>query len=281
MAQDPFQHNLALLARGCPCSLFPMRHVFDHALAGALKMALRRGSDQALPRALAAALLRLPGRAAGAVATPCPMSYRALMRLPAPALHGILLSLPLLAVLIGLSLAIGSEADILWTFRVHKAENLLSRKAMFLVSDWANWSLYAVWLALLINGLRNGDRERVRLVLWFVAMQLLVNLVIVSGVKMALGRPRPLLEHGMFQAFTSNPHYHSLPSGHTAEITGATMPLALWRGKAALSLGLGLLVAATAFSRIYLYEHYPTDVLFGWAFGAFAGSAAYSFGTRR
>lgn len=199
------------------------------------------------------------------------MAYTPPMRIPAPARDFLLASLPLLALLAVLHASFDSTADLLWAFRLHKSEHNLARQAMFLATDWANLAMYAVYAALLARGLFKGDRGLVRLALIFVVVQIAVNLVLLTGVKMALGRPRPGTALKVFEFFTLDPRYHSLPSGHTAEITGSCLPLALRAGRPALSLALGCVAALVGFSRIYLNEHYPGDVFFGWVFGAFAG----------
>lgn len=199
------------------------------------------------------------------------MAYTPPMRIPAPARDFLLASLPLLALLAVLHASFASTADLLWAFRLHKSEHDLARQAMFLATDWANLALYAVWGLLLARGLVRGDRRMLRLALIFAVVQVAVNLVLVTGIKMALGRPRPGTALKVFEFFTLDSRYHSLPSGHTAEITGSCLPLAVWAGRPALSLALGCVVALVGFSRIYLNQHYPGDVFFGWAFGAFAG----------
>jgi undecaprenyl-diphosphatase len=54
-------------------------------------------------------------------------------------------------------------------------------------------------------------------------------------------------------------------------------PLILWAKRLPASLALGAAAALVAFSRIYLYQHYPSDVAFGWAFGVFSGWAVYEY----
>lgn len=199
------------------------------------------------------------------------MAYTLGMRIPVPLRDFLLVSLPLLILLAVLEASSASTGELMWALRLHKAENDLARQIMFWITDWSNFAVYAFYALLLARAVARGQRGLWRGVLIFAAVQIAVNLVLLTGVKMALGRPRPLTGLTIFQYFTLDSRFHSLPSGHTAEITGSCMPLAQYRSQPLLSLALGCVVALVGFSRIYLNEHYPGDVFFGWAFGAFAG----------
>ena len=199
------------------------------------------------------------------------MSYTSAMRISAPLRDFLLVSLPLLVLLAALYAFSPSTQDLMWALRVHKSENDLTRQIMFWITDWGNFAIYAVYAVLLARGVARGQRGLWRGVLIFAAVQVAVCLVVLTGVKMTLGRPRPNTGLEIFNFFTLDSRFHSLPSGHTAEITGSCLPLALYMGRTATSLALGCVVALVGFSRIYLNEHYPSDVFFGWAFGAFAG----------
>ena len=193
------------------------------------------------------------------------------MRIPVPARDFLLVSLPLLLLLAAFNVWAESTPDLMWSFRVHKSEHDLARQVMYWITDWGNFAVYAFYTLLMVRALARGQRGVWRGVLLFAAVQIAVNLVLLSGVKMVLGRPRPGTGLAVFEFFTTDPRFHSLPSGHTAEITGSCLPLALHKGRPLLSLALGCVVALVGFSRIYLNEHYPGDVFFGWVFGAFAG----------
>ncbi len=79
-----------------------------------------------------------------------------------------------------------------------------------------------------------------------------------------------LLEGG--KLLVSNPSDYSFPSGHTIASFEASVPLLLYKKR----LGIPALILAclVAFSRMYLYVHYPTDVIasviLGTAFAFFA-----------
>ncbi len=193
--------------------------------------------------------------------------------------HGIL-SLPLLAMLATLALGLGSESEVEAFFHAHRAAHPLLKSMMQMVSDWSNAAFYPVYAWILIQGLRSKDKGRVRLALAYVAVQLLVALLAVRLLKMSLGRPRPG-NGSLFMPMTADPGHHSMPSGHTTEIFGATAPLALRARGLAAPLLLGLACGVTGFSRIYLGWHHPSDVLAGWALGSLAGIAIHVIATRK
>ena len=65
-------------------------------------------------------------------------------------------------------------------------------------------------------------------------------------------------------------HDYSFPSGHTA--AAFTAVAALWfAGQKRFSLIVLILAVLIAFSRLYLYVHYPTDVLGGVVIGILCG----------
>jgi len=100
---------------------------------------------------------------------------------------------------------------------------------------------------------------------------LLMGLIICNLIlKPLAARIRPYdyqLEHfgTTIYLLISQPHDYSFPSGHTAASFEAATALFLYNRK----LGIPALVLAglIAFSRLYLYVHYPTDVLFSVALG--------------
>lgn len=200
------------------------------------------------------------------------------MRQTAATGHFLLVSIPLLATIAALFPLLGDEAQIIWAFRLHKDAYPAVKALATTITDFGNPVLYLAFAVILARGLRAGDPRRVRYALTYVAVQLVVCLLLVNLVKMGLGRPRPELGEALYHMLTTDPLYHSLPSGHTAEMTGTCLALALWLRHRGVSLFLGLLVALLGFSRVYLNQHYPSDVFFGWMFGALAGWATYAFG---
>jgi undecaprenyl-diphosphatase len=119
--------------------------------------------------------------------------------------------------------------------------------------------------------MRSRDRGgAVTLILVAVVTELL-NL----SLKEAFQRPRPSLFHEI-----ATLHSYSFPSGHamtSAAVYGSVAALlarAYPARRRAILLGACSLVFLIGLSRVYLGVHWITDVLAGWAAGAFIALAA-------
>ncbi|WP_272700481.1 phosphatase PAP2 family protein [Desulfovibrio sp. Fe33] len=187
--------------------------------------------------------------------------------------HWALYSAPLLLILAALWFGFDNERDVIVFFKDHRAAHAGFAAFMRFVTNWCNPVFYVYYAAMLFIAWRSGDRERLRFVLVLLVVQGLVAGLAVHFTKYVIGRPRP--DGGRWFAPLSGEYSHaSLPSGHTTEITGWTLPLALRASKQAVPVLLGLFVGLAGFSRIYLGWHHPTDVFFGWLLGSLGGFAA-------
>ncbi len=87
--------------------------------------------------------------------------------------------------------------------------------------------------------------------------------------KPLIGRVRPFAVNAGVQLLTPPPLDASFPSGHTASSFAAAV--SLWRARSPLRVPALVLAAVIAFSRLYLYVHWPTDVLGGLLLGSLLG----------
>lgn len=181
-------------------------------------------------------------------------------------------SLPLLAALIWLFFTFGSEPEVVRFFSGHRQAHPNLTSFFTIITDYGNIVFYAIYAWLLFKAWRTRDRKLARFVWVYILMQVIIALITVRFLKTTIGRPRPGYE-GLFQPMSGSGSMHSLPSGHTTEITGAALPFALRNRQLVFSLLIGLVIGLMGFSRIYLGWHHPTDVFFGWLLGSVTGFA--------
>ncbi len=177
-----------------------------------------------------------------------------------------------------IQLNFNSEVEVAMWFTAHAKANPDLKSFARIVTDWGNIAFYPIYLWFLITGImqRKKNKSRLRFALVFLAVQLTVSLLLVRIMKISIGKPRPG-EGTFFDPYSTRGGYHSMPSGHTTEIYGASVPLILRYQQILLTLALGVFAAAVAFSRIYLSWHHPSDVLCGWMIGSVAGFAIHLF----
>ncbi|BCS90127.1 phosphatase PAP2 family protein [Pseudodesulfovibrio sediminis] len=186
--------------------------------------------------------------------------------------HWAIFSAPLLILLAILWFGFSSEGDVAIYFKDHRLLHPALRSFMQVVTDWSNPLFYGVYAVMLLTAWRSGDRDRVRFILILLVCQGVVAGLAVHFLKSFIGRPRP--GQGLwFDPLTTRASQHSLPSGHTTEIIGWSLPLSLRIDKIWLTVLMSLFIGLVGFSRVYLGWHHPSDVFFGWLLGSMGGLA--------
>ena len=129
------------------------------------------------------------------------------------------------------------------------------------------WIVLAVVLLILPKTRKTGI---------IVAAALLMNLILCNLiVKNLVARVRPYDVNTAIAILIKKPLDFSFPSGHTAASFAAMTALFLAKMKKAWIAAL-VLAVLIAFSRLYFYVHYPTDVLGGAVVGILSGIIGYA-----
>ena len=109
-----------------------------------------------------------------------------------------------------------------------------------------------------------------------VAAALLMDLILCNLIlKNLVARVRPYDVNTAIAILIKKPLDFSFPSGHTAASFAAMTALVLAKMKKAWIAAL-VLAVLIAFSRLYFYVHYPTDVLGGAVVGILSGIIGYT-----
>ena len=107
------------------------------------------------------------------------------------------------------------------------------------------------------------------------AAALIVDVILCNVIlKNLIARVRPYDVNTAVQVLVAKPKDFSFPSGHTAASFASVTALYLAGEKKLWKPALALAILI-AFSRMYLYVHYPTDILGGVIFGSLSAWIGY------
>ncbi len=130
-----------------------------------------------------------------------------------------------------------------------------------------------IWIALAVVLLILPKTRKTGII---VAAALLMDLVLCNLIlKNLVARVRPYDINTAIAILIKKPLDFSFPSGHTAASFAAMTALFLAKMKKAWIAAL-ILAVLIAFSRLYFYVHYPTDVLGGAVVGILSGIIGYA-----
>ncbi len=113
----------------------------------------------------------------------------------------------------------------------------------------------------------------------FMLISMMIGLIIGNGlIKNIVARQRPCWIDQTIQLLIANPKDFSFPSGHTLASFEAAITILMFNKKwGSIALTTAILIGI---SRLYLFVHFPTDVLAGAALGTIIALAVYYFGNK-
>ncbi|GAB5081517.1 phosphatase PAP2 family protein [Hominimerdicola sp. 21CYCFAH17_S] len=124
-----------------------------------------------------------------------------------------------------------------------------------------------IWIALCIVLLCIPKTRRIGV---FTAVTLITEVILNDGIiKGIIARERPFIQNSAIDTIIRQPSGYSFPSGHSASSFAAATAVYMHNKK--LGIPAYILAALIAFSRLYFYVHFPSDVIIGSLLGVLIG----------
>lgn len=156
---------------------------------------------------------------------------------------------------------------------IQNLKSPLMDKIMTTITAFGNMGIF--WILLIIIFLTTKEYKKLAK---YMIICLLVNIIIVNLIiKPAVGRQRPFEIVEGIKLLVLKPQDPSFPSGHSA-ISFCMLTTILFFSKSkTINIMASLLAILIAFSRLYLYVHFPSDVFCGIIFGILSSLITLKF----
>lgn len=147
--------------------------------------------------------------------------------------------------------------------------NPLMDRLMVLITTLGNEGIlyYIILILLLVN-------KKTRKLGVILGISMLLNHILSNmTLKPFIARTRPFDVNTAVEIIIKKPSSYSFPSGHTAQ--AFTTAFAFLFAKSRFTKPMFIFACIMAFTRLYLYVHYPTDILGGILCGFISGYLGY------
>lgn len=108
----------------------------------------------------------------------------------------------------------------------------------------------------------------------YMLLTLLIVSLLTACIKEGVMRPRPFMLNEYVVTYIDKPKGYSFPSGHTSSSFSAAV--FLWLSHKKAGYAAIFTAALIAFSRLYFYVHFPSDVFAGALLGSLAAFCVHS-----
>lgn len=153
---------------------------------------------------------------------------------------------------------------------IQKIRNDFLDSVFSVITHFGDGGVFWILFTLVLLAFRKTRKIGIVLSIALIIEAVLCNLLL----KPVVARTRPYDVNTAVRLIVNKPGDFSFPSGHTSASFTCTTGLFMFRIKKFWIPALVLSVLI-AFSRMYLYVHYPTDILGGAVLGIMSGTAAW------
>ena len=150
--------------------------------------------------------------------------------------------------------------------RIHMSSGILDQTMPF-ITKLGNSGLIWIVAALVFLASKKYRTDGLLLVISLLLCGLIGNIIL----KPLIARIRPFDVNTAIQLLIARPIDFSFPSGHAmSSFAAATV---IFHANSSMGIAAFILAALIAFSRLYLYVHYPSDIIAGILIGVFISTA--------
>ena len=148
-----------------------------------------------------------------------------------------------------------------WEFSIlyglQEIHNPILDKIMLAITTLGDGGIFWIAIGVICLIFKKHRKMGLQLLLSMLGTFIIGNLII----KNLVARPRPCDIDAAVTLLLDRPHGHSFPSGHT--INSMVAAVALFLNNKKIGIPAVILATLIGFSRLYLFVHFPTDVLAG------------------
>lgn len=156
---------------------------------------------------------------------------------------------------------------------IQNLKSPLMDKMMSTITALGNMGIF--WILLILIFLTSKEYKKLGKLMLFC---LLINTIIVNLIlKPAVGRIRPFEIVDGIKLLVLKPQDPSFPSGHSAVSFCMLTVILLYSNSKPLKIITSILAVLIAFSRLYLYVHFPSDVFCGIIIGILSSLITLKF----